>query len=230
MARYADGARYPSGRRKDTLGIQTGGAAWTQLHAQIAATALEILADAGYAAFTIDAVAKAAGTTRRTVYQHYPNKLALAVAAIRQLPAYEAWPARGGDIRHRIHELITNASMFPLRMPALLATALVHRGDAPELLAALNEHVLTPRRAVVSAHVTQAQQAGEIRGDITGEDVDTFITGFMLKEAAGLLAFRTKAKRAAALEDGVWRLLDPSPSVSRAKDLAPLGRRGRAGK
>lgn len=227
MARYADGPRYPSGRRKDTLGIQTGGAAWTQLHAQIAATALGILADTGYSAFTIDAVAKAAGTTRRTVYQHYPTKLALAMAAIRHLPTYEAWSVTGST-RERIHDLVASASMFPLRMPALMATALVHRQDAPELLAALSEHVLAPRRAIIATQVAQAQQAGEIRSDVTGEDIDTYVTGFMLKEAAGLLAFRTKAQRIRALEDGIWRLLDPDPPAGRPKVPTATRRKAKA--
>jgi AcrR family transcriptional regulator len=46
-------------------------AAWQQLQA------------AGYAAFTIDAVARAVGTSRAVIYRRWPNRAALVLAAVR---------------------------------------------------------------------------------------------------------------------------------------------------
>lgn len=46
-------------------------AAWQQLQAE------------GYAAFTIDAVARAVGTSRAVIYRRWPNRAALVLAAVR---------------------------------------------------------------------------------------------------------------------------------------------------
>jgi len=46
-------------------------AAWTQLQTE------------GYAAFTIDAIARAVGTSRAVVYRRWPNRAALVLAAVR---------------------------------------------------------------------------------------------------------------------------------------------------
>ena len=53
--------RFPSGRRREPLGVRTGGAAYQRLHERTADAALQLLAERGYADMGMDDVAQLAG-------------------------------------------------------------------------------------------------------------------------------------------------------------------------
>ncbi len=83
--------RTAAGRHVTPLGIRTGGKAWLQIHSTISTASLEVLAEAGWGLFTVEAVADRAEVSKRTVYRYFPDKESLAVAGIRILPTYNGW-------------------------------------------------------------------------------------------------------------------------------------------
>ena len=199
------------GRRKVPLGIRTGGKAWTQVHASIAAAALDILVEAGYRAFTVEAVAAAADVNRRTIYRHYPTKTDLAVSALRQLPTFAGWADMGREPKDRIRAMVVHGRLMGVRMPKLLATAITHQGEAPELLETLRDQVIEPRARVVAAWLEEGKAAGWIRPGATPAQVQALNLGLEMVEAAGLDDLGSGKRRVDAWVEALWQLLAVDP-------------------
>ncbi len=78
--------------------------------AVIRAAILRLLADVGYGALTMDAVASEAGVGKATIYRRWRTKEALVVDTVADLNAAEAGqPDTGsleGDLRHLLHSVV----------------------------------------------------------------------------------------------------------------------------
>ncbi len=196
--------RTPSGRHVTPLGIRTGGKAWLHIHSTISTASLEVLAEAGWGLFTVEAVADRAEVSKRTVYRHFPDKESLAVAGIRILPTYDGWGRGEGTTYERIKKAVARGSLFPHYLAPVLSTCIVHRDDVPSLLDALADHVLNPRVRAFDAGLDDARKEGVVKDGIQGYQVDALVTGLLLAEHRGLPQMNTPTKRAAVLTDTIW--------------------------
>jgi AcrR family transcriptional regulator len=206
MATKKDPERTPSGRRKVPLGIREGGAEWERIHGVLAAAALEMLAERGYADMVMTDVAELAGMSKRTVYRHYPTKVDLAVAAIRELPPIGPWSEGAGTVRDRLGRATAIALDKEQRFAGVLATALVHRDSVPVLLETLRSEVMRPRLDAVRVFVERGQAEGEIRAGVEPEAVWALIMGLMIQHLDGQRP--TRGKRGAAMDfDAMWSMI-----------------------
>jgi AcrR family transcriptional regulator len=198
-------------KKEPVKGIHAGGTAWNQVHASIAAYALDVLTARGYDGLTADAVAELGGIGRRTIYRHYPTRLDLALAAIRQMPALESTWQVDGSPRERLREAMRSASMLPLRLPQLLATAVTQADTTPGLLTAVLDDVIAPRRQLIADRLAEGKAGGWLRPDADEWEVSSLITGLLVNEALGLVSFPSRAARGDALADALWRqtAIDP---------------------
>jgi AcrR family transcriptional regulator len=197
--------------KEPVKGIHVGGKAWNQVHASIAAYALDVLTARGFDGLTADAVAEHGGINRRTIYRHYPAKLDLALAAIRQMPPPDTGWQEDGSPRDRLRQAMRSVSLLPLRLPQLLATAVTHADTTPELLEAILEQVMAPRQALIAQKIAEGKAGGWLRTDADDWAVSALITGLLINEALGLTAFPSRAARGDALADALWRqtAIDP---------------------
>ncbi len=188
MARLIDdsGDRYPSGRRKQPLGMRTGGAAWKQVHQELAVVGLHFLTERGYGGMIMDDVAEGAGVAKRTIYRHYPAKIELGVAAVKEMPTYGQLEPSEAPMEEQLREFIGWTYAHEASLPLVLATAIAHSGSDPELLAAVKEHVLIPREAAFAAHLKRGQDMGEIKADIKPAAVSALSTGMQFDHFTGL--------------------------------------------
>jgi len=198
--------RTPGGRRRVPLGIREGGAEWARLHTELAVTALEVLAERGYADMVMDEVAERAGASKRTVYRHYPTKVDLAVAAIRQVPTFTGWGVGAGTMAQRLARAIAIAEDHAPVFAPVWATAIVHRETVPELLATLREYVLIPRQAGVAAFLEQGVASGEVRSGLDPLAVSALLTGVITQHVDGTRTVRGKAGARTDF-DHIWSLL-----------------------
>ncbi len=196
--------RTPSGRHVTPLGIRTGGKAWLHIHSTIATSALEVLAEAGWGLFTVEAVADRAEVSKRTVYRHFPDKESLAVAGIRILPTYDGWGRGEGTTYERIKKAVARGSLFPHYLAPVLSTCIVHRDDVPSLLETLVAHVLDPRAKAFDAGLADARTEGVVKEGIQGFQVDALVTGLLLAEYRGIPEMNTPTKRATVMTDTIW--------------------------
>ncbi|WP_370247911.1 TetR/AcrR family transcriptional regulator [Nocardioides sp.] len=171
--------------------------------------ALAELAARGYAAFSLAAVAEAAGTTRPAIYRRWPTKEALVVEAIAHLAAVDPPPTVGDPFTDLVAELehfrhcISEAAALPL------AGLMLGDGADPEIRARYHDLVVVPRRARLRGLLSAAQAGGAIDAD-----ADLLVAGSLLTGSWYSLALVQAeppadwAERVARL---VWRACGGTP-------------------
>ncbi len=204
MKKNNEPERTAAGRHVTPLGIRTGGKAWLHIHSTIATSALEVLAEAGWGLFTVEAVANRAEVSKRTVYRHFPDKESLAISGIRIMPTYDDWGRGEGTTYERIKKAVARGSLFRHYLAPVLSTCIVHRDDVPSLLETLVTHVLDPRVRAFDAGLEDARKEGVAKDGIQGFQVDALVTGLLLAEYRGIPEMNTPTKRAAVLTDTIW--------------------------
>ncbi|MQY31163.1 TetR/AcrR family transcriptional regulator [Nocardia aurantia] len=116
--------------------IRRRGAALEQA---ILRAAADELTESGFAAFTMDKVAQRAGTNKNALYRRWPNRLALGIAAYRQLTT-EVRPPDTGDLRGDMLELLRRANRhWSSPLGTILRELLAAAGGATELMGRLPE-------------------------------------------------------------------------------------------
>ncbi|GAA5107129.1 TetR/AcrR family transcriptional regulator [Nocardia iowensis] len=107
------------------------------LEAAILRAAADELIESGYAGLTMDKVAARAGTNKNALYRRWPNRLALGIAAYRQLTT-TVQPPDTGNLRDDVLELLRRANRhWGSPLGAILRELLAAAGGAAELLTQL---------------------------------------------------------------------------------------------
>lgn len=140
--------------------------------------ALALMARDGYARMSVDAVAAEAGVSKPTVYLRYPNKAALATAALAHLRERSATRQTGeteADLVAQLRHFRAGIER-PFGM-SMLGTVLAEEHHTPELLARFREHVVQPRRQMLRSALEQAQERGELLADADLETAVNMLIG-----------------------------------------------------
>jgi AcrR family transcriptional regulator len=162
--------------------------------------AWEHLQSAGYAAFTIDAVARAVGTSRAVIYRRWPSRAALVHATVRAHTGtlVEHIPDTGSladDVLALVHELAERIEKIGIDVATGLLSELEEiPDDAKSVVPSAFRHVLD-------------------RGRDRGELGDSPIPDAVLSMPGALIRYTMIAERAApsdqALEDIAHQLFLP---------------------
>lgn len=140
--------------------------------------ALSVLADRGFARFTMEAVAEAAGVSKSTVYRHWPTRLSLLREALEELnrqPAAEAGgePARVGVQRLLEHlAAALSSSTISACIPGLIEAAERH-AEVAEFLHQYSDQ----RRSALTAIIRKGVEKGEIPAHIDPEMAALALSG-----------------------------------------------------
>jgi AcrR family transcriptional regulator len=139
--------------------------------------AVDVFAEVGLEALTMERVAARAGVGKNTVYRRYPSKVELVVSAVRcYTDAGKAPPDTGttaGDLQALVDDLaaiVTNSPMGRM-LPILVAV----RTRVPELDAAYSD-IVAHKRARSAAVVRRAIARGDLRADV---DVELVVDGIV---------------------------------------------------
>lgn len=149
-------------------------------HFAVRKAAIDVLGDRGYAAFTMEAVAEAAGVAKSTLYRHWPTKLSLVADALETLNRQPPPRAQRdhGDVRQRVHDLIHHlaevfaGSRFAACMPALIEAAERH----PEVADFLHGYSARRRQALVDA-LREGISEGTLPSDLDVEVASLALSG-----------------------------------------------------
>lgn len=163
------------------------------------------LAQHGYEALSLSAVASEAGTTRQALYRRWPTKADLATAAIAAL-ARAGHPEPTADV---FADLVSELEAFrsgisrPDGLP--MAAAMLVGSTDPQLVSFYRARVVHPRRARLRAILQRANKAGLLGHEPDIETAVTMLTGSWYASAlAGDRQPREWAFRVASL---AWRSL-----------------------
>lgn len=148
---------------------------------------LQELAEHGFDKMSIDGVAARTGVGKPSIYRRWPNKPALATAAITLLVAQEG-PASTGDLvtdlsrqLHSAHRNLEKSGSVPM-VGLMLAEVRRH----PEFIATYRERLLEPRRTKLRALLEAARREGRIREDADIETAILVLMGtILIRDLAG---------------------------------------------
>lgn len=146
----------------------------TTTDTKIAAATLTLLAEAGPAAVTMEAVAARAGVAKTTLYRRHPDRAALLRHTLERAVGEPAVPD-GDDVRSKTRAALAEvwAQMSDVLGPGGLA-ALVADSDAE--LSGLIRDVLRPYDEALAAQLAADRDAGLLRADL---DPDAAVTLFL---------------------------------------------------
>jgi AcrR family transcriptional regulator len=155
-----------------------------QTRSVVLEAAATLLAERGYAAFTMDALVERTGVSKTTMYKHWPSRTDLIAAAVQAMASDPAAPDTG-DVRDDLIAL-TMASLDAYTGPRWSGLASVQEaaGHDPELRAALQSAIST-RFSALREVLERAISRGQLRA---GLDVETAITILI-----GAIFFRLRA-------------------------------------
>lgn len=137
--------------------------------AAIVTATLEILADEGYHALSIEAVAARAGVGKATVYRRWASKRELVSDALASLndgmpePPSASLPTRARALRVMEHIARKDPESLAGR---ILPRMLAYRTSHPELFDAYLARVVEPRREVLRQVLRDGVARGEVRPDL----------------------------------------------------------------
>lgn len=128
---------------------------------------IELLAEIGFSAMSIEGVAARSGVAKTTIYRRFDSKLELVLNAMNRSLAIDEIPYTGslrGDIRAMMLE---RGGMLILggRGAAIIGTLLVERERNPKLLEPFRRLILEPRLRQLRHITERAIQRGEIRAE-----------------------------------------------------------------
>jgi AcrR family transcriptional regulator len=144
-------------------------------HAILDAT-LELLAEVGFSALTVEGVAQRAGVGKATIYRRWPSKLPLVVEAFGELPAFE--DVDTGSLHEDLEAMLTQYLKHFLSTPlaTVYPSLAAERRHNPEL-GALLDPLLQSRRRPLDAALRRAVKRGELAADLDLELASDLIVG-----------------------------------------------------
>jgi AcrR family transcriptional regulator len=128
--------------------------------------ALEVMAEVGYRALTMDAVAARARAGKATIYRRWESKLDLVVDTCTQLAQQNLAEPDTGSLAGDLRDFLSAFAAFLSGPIGKAAQALVGElPHEPELAAAFRETFLTAQRDVLRRILDRAEARGELRQD-----------------------------------------------------------------
>lgn len=128
--------------------------------------ALAVLADVGYRALTMDAVAATARAGKATIYRRWDSKLDLVIDSCNQLVSENIPAPDTGSLEADLREFLQSFTTFLSGPAGKAAQALVGElPHEPELAAAFRGSFLKSQRDVLRAVLDRAEARGEVDED-----------------------------------------------------------------
>jgi AcrR family transcriptional regulator len=181
-------------------------------HEAITRAARDLLAERGFQAATIEAIALRAGVGRNTIYRRWRSKEELIADALRELTTdFELWSA--DDVYSLLQNWLREfARTFsdPLHS-RLLAGVLGELQRNPDFADVYADRVVRPRRQALLGRLAQARDRGELRPDANLEHVADLLGGALLLRLLPLGRPPLSETYADELLETIWRGIAPYP-------------------
>ena len=139
--------------------------------------AIDLLAEVGYGAITIEAIAARSGVAKSTIYRHWPGKLELIDDAFAELkPPIEL--RVGGSVRERVIDLLeqvathVSSSAWSACLPAMIEAA-----ERDPAVRKLQRKITTQRRKLLVSLIREGVASGELAAHLDPEMAADCLSG-----------------------------------------------------
>lgn len=152
-----------------------------QSHQAILQAALELLAEVGFAAMSMDAIAARAGVGKTTIYRRYASKEELVADAIESIREEIVIPDTG-NLQSDIDTLIQNAAQITLNPIRRQTVAMIisSASSNPQFAQIYWTKYLQPRRKAFAVVLERAKARKEIQADLDSDLIFDTMSGIML--------------------------------------------------
>jgi AcrR family transcriptional regulator len=152
-----------------------------QSHQAMLQAALELLAEVGFAAMSIDAIAARAGVGKTTIYRRYASKEELVADAIESIRSDIVIPDTG-NLQCDIDNLIENAAQITLSPVGRQTVAMIisSASSNPQFARIYWTKYLEPRRQAFAVVLERAKARNEIQADLDSDLIFDTMSGIML--------------------------------------------------
>ncbi|AFY94887.1 TetR/AcrR family transcriptional regulator [Chamaesiphon minutus] len=150
-------------------------------HQAILQATLELLAEVGFDAMSIEAIAARAGVGKTTIYRRYPSKEELIADAIESIRQEIVLPDTG-NLDTDIDALIQNAAQIVLTPLGrqTVATIVSSAAHNPQFARIYWTKYLQPRRRDFAIVIERAKARNEILPDVDSDLIFDLMSGIML--------------------------------------------------
>jgi len=140
-------------------------------------TALDMLAENGYAGLRLDALATRAGVAKTTILRRWPSKATVAAAAVERLALQTIDIPESGNLREDLHTLLTSAvTAFTHGRGSFVPRLIRESGHHPEI-ANLLDTVIHTRRLAYRRVLGRAIARHELDPDVDQELLIDLLVG-----------------------------------------------------
>lgn len=152
-----------------------------QSHQAILQAALELLAEVGFAAMSMDAIAARAGVGKTTIYRRYASKEELVADAIESIREEIVIPDTG-NLQSDIDTLIQNAAQITLNPIGRQTVAMIisSASSNPKFAQIYWTKYLQPRRKAFAVVLERAKARKEIQANLDSDLIFDTMSGIML--------------------------------------------------
>jgi Transcriptional regulator len=152
-----------------------------QSHQAILQAALELLAEVGFAAMSMDAIAARAGVGKTTIYRRYASKEELVADAIESIREEIVIPDTG-NLQSDIDTLIQNAAQITLNPIGRQTVAMIisSASSNPQFAQIYWTKYLQPRRKAFAVVLERAKARKEIQANLDSDLIFDTMSGIML--------------------------------------------------
>jgi AcrR family transcriptional regulator len=141
-------------------------------HKAVLRAAYDLLAEAGLAGFTIEAVAARSGVARTTIYRWWPSKGALAMEGFLEATAPDLAVPPTASVVADMQALLRLFGRLLRGKAGRIIRGIIAEGQSdPETIKAFLVGFVMPRRAEVRAILARGVASGELRADVDAEMV-----------------------------------------------------------
>jgi AcrR family transcriptional regulator len=176
---------------------------------------LELLAEGGFPAATIDAICARAGVGRNTLYRRWRTKEELIADALHELTA-ELDEQEGDNVYELLLDMIRDFArvfadpLFGRLVPAVLGE--LQRN--PTFARVYADRVIRPRRQATVELLTQAQATGELREGVDVDQIADLLAGPPFLRLLPLGLPPVTGHYAEELLETIWRGIGPAKEQS----------------
>lgn len=153
----------PRGRRRDA-----------HADSAILSVAESVLAERGFAGFTVEEVSSRSGVAKTTIYRRFPSRDDLIVGVLENINAELPTTYAGGTLRDRILALLCVVRGAPqTQRGQIMLHAAAEGARQPEIAALVHDRVLRPRHDILREVLSEGITRGELREDA---DLDVVVS------------------------------------------------------
>jgi AcrR family transcriptional regulator len=176
----------------------------------ITRAARDLLAERGFPATTIEAIADRAGVGRNTIYRRWSSKEELVADALRELTTdFERW--EGHDLYSLLLAWLRDfaRTFSDPYLSRLLAGVLGELQRNPLFADVYADRVVRPRRHALRDRLAEAQERGELRPDANLDHIADLLGGALVLRLLPLGLAPLGETYAEELLDTIWRGIAP---------------------